>query len=85
MNNTTKKRIWEEGLDALECLVAWDFKVQPFSAIHFRVNDRLDLWPSTRKWYDTKSHRKGSWEGDLEEFVKSYLKTEGGFLSGGSQ
>ena len=42
--------------------------MQPFSEIHFRINGRLDVWPSTKRFYDTKSHEKGSYD-NLERFV----------------
>ncbi len=63
---------WENGTTALEKLVAWDFKVQAFSDVHFRINGRLDVWPTTRKWYDTRNHKKGHYP-ELESFVKSYF------------
>ncbi len=72
MNKSAKKENWQKGTEALEILVAWDYKVQPFSDIHFRINDRLDVWPSTKKWYDLKTQRKGVYE-ELESFVKKFL------------
>lgn len=60
------------GKEALENLVSWDYEVHQFSDYHFRINRRLDIWPSTRKYYDTKTHRKGVYE-DLEKFVKGFI------------
>ncbi len=74
MNKQIKKQNWQEGTDDLENLVAWDYKVVPFSDIHFRINDRLDVWPSTRKWYDMKTKRTGQYQ-KLESFVKDFLPT----------
>lgn len=72
MNKIRKKLNLEEGHEALERLVAWDYEVQAFSDVHIRINDRLDVWPSTKRWFDKKTFRKGSYE-DLESFVKSHL------------
>lgn len=73
MRKTQKIINWKEGTEALESLIAWDYQVHPFSDIHFRINRRLDVWPSTKKWYDLKTHRKGEYQ-ELEIFVKQYLK-----------
>ena len=67
-----KKQNLEEGKDALERLVAWDYTVQQFSEIHFRVNGRLDVWPSTKKWWDSRRNVTGVYD-ELESFVKMYL------------
>lgn len=66
-----------EGEEALEKLVAWDYKVYQFAASHFRINDRLDVWPSTKRWYDTVTRVSGTYI-DLEHFVRGYknLKNE---------
>lgn len=72
MNNKTKKRNWQRGTEALDNLVSFDFKVHAFSDIHFRINDRLDVWPSTKRWYDLKTGRKDNYE-ELERFVKSFF------------
>lgn len=67
-----KKINWEKGLEALDNLVAFDYTIKPFSDIHFRINGRLDVWPSTKSWYDLKTQRKGKYE-ELEKFVKEFL------------
>lgn len=63
-----------KGYAALEILVANDFSVHPFSDIHFRINNRLDIWPSTKRFYDIRSHRKGIYSDDLTEFVTEHFK-----------
>jgi len=68
-----KRRNLAKGESALESLVAWDYRVVQFSEYHFRVNERLDVWPSSKKWFDTKTGRKGDYE-ELVSFVKGYLK-----------
>lgn len=72
MNKTIKKANWESGTAALQNLAAWDYEVHPFSDIHFRINRRLDIWPSTKRYYDTKTHQKGDYD-NLELFVKRLL------------
>lgn len=72
MTKHEKKYNWQLGTAALEQLVAEDYQVHPFSDIHFRINWRLDVWPSTRKYYDTRTHQKGEYR-DLKTFVKSHL------------
>lgn len=62
-----------QGEQDLEVLVAFDYKVVQFSEYHFRVNDRLDLWPTSKKWWDSKTMRKGEYD-DLVQFVKGFLQ-----------
>lgn len=61
-----------EGEKMLEILVAEDFQVVQFSEYHFRIEGRLDIWPSTRKWYDKKTMRKGSY-GNLIPFIRKFF------------
>ncbi len=67
-----KQKNWEAGTAAMENLVAFDFDVKAFSDIHFRINRRLDVWPTTKRWYDIRTHRKGAYE-ELERFVKAHF------------
>lgn len=76
MTKAAKRKNWEEGTEALENLVSYDYEVHSFSDIHFRINRRLDVWPSTKRWYDHKSMRKGEYQ-NLEAFVKSFLPLHG--------
>ena len=74
MSTQQKKQNLKNGAAALENLVAFDFEVHAFSEIHFRINRRLDVWPSTKRWYDLRTHEKGSFI-ELESFVKGHFKT----------
>lgn len=67
-----KKHNLTAGEVALENLVSWDYTVKQFSDIHFRINNRLDVWPTTKKYYDHKTFRKGYYE-ELESFVRKFL------------
>lgn len=73
--NGDKHQNLEKGKEALEILVSWDYAVEQFSEYHFRINSRLDVWPTSKKWYDRKTGRKGEYE-ELESFVKRYLPIE---------
>lgn len=69
----TKRSNLIAGESALENLVAWDYTVHQFNESHFRINNRLDVWPTTKKYYDTKTQRRGTYD-ELESFVKNFLK-----------
>lgn len=43
------------------------------SEYHFRVNDRLDLWPIHNRWHDLKTHERGG-ANDLAVFVKERIR-----------
>lgn len=72
MNKAFKLQNLADGKAALERLVAWDYMVVQLSEYHFRINNRLDVWPSTRKWWDVKTQRKGEYD-ELESFVKKFI------------
>lgn len=61
-----------QGEMELEELVAFDYRVVQYSEYHFRINNRLDVWPSSKKWYDQKTLRKGEYE-NLSKFVKEFI------------
>ena len=61
-----------EGEEQMDILIAKDFHVERFSDYHFRINDRLDVWPSTKKWYDRLTMRKGEYN-NLIEFVMDFF------------
>lgn len=72
MSKLTKIANLNASKEALEVLVAHDYEVYQLSEYHFRINRRLDIWPSSKKWYDLKTMAKGQYE-DLEKFVKHFL------------
>jgi hypothetical protein len=66
---TWKLRNLRQAEDDFGRLVAYDHEIlQLDEGYHFRINGRLDVWPSTKKWYDIKSHAKGEYE-NLFTFV----------------
>ena len=62
----------DEGMEMLEILVAYDFRVVQYSDYHFRVNEQLNIYPSTKTWHDAKSNAKGHYL-DLVPFVRDYF------------
>jgi len=68
----TKQINLREGEIAFEMLVAFDYKVEQKNEYHFRINERLDVWPSTKKTYDIKSGRKYQYKDtkDLINYVR---------------
>ncbi len=73
---TQSKKIEKEnnlrkGEEDLEILVAWDYRVEQLSEYHFRINERLNVWPSTKKFYDANSQKKGKYE-TLSGLVKEF-------------
>jgi hypothetical protein len=58
--------------EEFEVLAACDHVIQQFSPLHFRIDGRVDVWPSTKKWYDRITFRKGSYT-DLVQFARAYL------------
>ena len=59
----------EQGYEELDILAALDFKVTEFSEYHHRINDRLDVWVSTKRWHDRARQTSGDYT-DLVELVK---------------
>lgn len=80
MTKAEKRQNLIEGAAALETLVAWDYRVHQFSDIHFRICGRLDVWPSTKRYYDHRSRAKGSFD-DLERFVRANYTPQGSLVN----
>ena len=63
--------------------MAWDYDVLLLTKQnrHYRINGRLDVWPSIKRYYDLKNRHKGSYD-DLEKFVRTnYHPSRGGFIN----
>ncbi len=63
----------EEAVSELCAL--YGCEIQAFTDIHFRVNGRLDYWPTTKKYYDRKTGRKGAYD-ELVIFVPKFLNLQ---------
>lgn len=59
-----------QGEEELQILVAQDYRVEQLSEWHFRINERLNVWPSSKKWHDPNTQKNGRYE-TLAELVKS--------------
>lgn len=70
-----RMRNLREDETLLEILVAQDFSVVQLSEWHFRINGRLDVWPTSRKFYDRKSYVKGEYT-HLEQFAKEHFMVQ---------
>jgi hypothetical protein len=75
MKSHKKTRNLIQGKEELEQLVALNFDVVQFAPYHFRINGRLDVWPSTKKWFDRATGRKGSYE-ILISFVHDFFTNQ---------
>lgn len=75
-----KKRYDTSELDEhLEILNAHDYSIIQLSPYHYRINGRLDIWPTSRKAYDIRAQGHGDWsDGDLVGFVFDWLPRECG-------
>jgi len=67
-----KRANLSKGEAELEELVAFDYQIVQLSPYHFRINGRLDVWPSSKRWWDRRTFRKGGYD-DLVSFVKGFL------------
>jgi hypothetical protein len=66
-----KKKFSLDGLqEQLDILAAYDYHIIQFSKFHYRIEGRLDFWPTRRSAYDILSRCHGYWEdGDLVRMV----------------
>jgi hypothetical protein len=74
-----RRRNLAQGKEDLEQLVALDFDVVPFSPYHFRINGRLDVWPSSKKWFDKSTGRHNSYD-SLIPFVQDFFTSTIGYV-----
>lgn len=63
---TLKEQNRIAGYEELDILAALDFQVQEFSPFHYRINGRLDIWPSTKKFFDKATSKTGSYDSLVE-------------------
>jgi len=57
------------------------FKVRMLTEYHYRINERLDIYPTGTKWHDIKTGKRGFYRGPrkLKEFVeKVFAVAKGG-------
>ncbi len=51
--------------DEILKLAEHGYTVKKLTDYQFRVNDRLDLYPTRRRYHDTKTHRRGAYRTPL--------------------
>lgn len=53
IGNMSRKHNFDVSMipEELEILEAHDYKILHFSEYHFRINDKLDVWPTARKYF----------------------------------
>lgn len=69
MTKTAKRRNEnnrDKGTDSILALQEHGYKIERLSAYHWRVNDRLDLFPTHRKYHDTFNNERGDWQGAVD-------------------
>ncbi len=58
----------------LGVLVAHDYEVVEFSENHYRINGELDVWPTTKRAYNIKTHQRFNFRfSDVATFVLTAL------------
>ena len=71
MDYAKHKRL-EQAEEDFDILIARDFNVVRFSEWHWRVNEAVDIWPTSRKYFDRMTGTGGSYH-DLIPFVRDYF------------
>lgn len=56
----------QNGTDSILALQDEGYKITRLSPFQWRVNDRLDLFPTNRKYHDTLKNERGDWQGALD-------------------
>lgn len=76
MTKTAKLRnSWkrDKGTDLILELQDYGYKIDRLTPYQWRINDRLDLFPTNRKYHDTFTNERGDWQGALD-IVRRILK-----------
>lgn len=73
--NITKYQNLEDAKDAFEILTAFDYDCRKCDEFHFKVNGHLNIYPTTKCFYDEKYHDKGMYD-DLVYFVRYRFEIE---------
>lgn len=63
------------AFDVLDILVAYDYRVEIFhNELHWKINGTLNVWPSTRKYYNDKTGERGVYD-DLVRLVRGMFES----------
>lgn len=56
-------------------LVDEGFKIHRFSDYQFRINGRIDIYPTNGKWHDVVTNKRGSFRGqNVAKFIREYFQ-----------
>lgn len=69
MTKTAKLRNhWkrQKGTESIVALWREGYHVVRLTPFQWRINDRLDLFPTNRKYHDTLRNERGDWQGALD-------------------
>jgi len=67
-----RREVFEET--CVKELEGLGYQVRKMSPYQFRINDRLDIYPSNKRWNDIKEFKRGDIRGiTFVGFVKNYL------------
>lgn len=53
----------------------YDIRVVNEAGYQFRVNGRLDIYPTNKRWHDLKKNKRGGYE-SLLDFIPSFFSSQ---------
>jgi hypothetical protein len=59
--------------EALLALRAEGYEIEKKTEYHFRVNGRLDVWPTHNRYHDIRTGKRGGYP-DIVRFIKRFFK-----------
>lgn len=50
------------------------FQIKKLTEFQYRVNDRLDIYPTWAKWHDIKLNKRGTFSGiNIKQFIRRFF------------
>lgn len=56
----------DKGTYSIKALADEGYIVERLTQYQYRINDRLDLFPTNRKYHDVLTGERGDWQGALD-------------------
>lgn len=56
----------EKATESILMLRDEGYKIARLTQFQWRVNDRLDLFPTNKKYHDTLTNERGDWQGAFD-------------------
>ncbi len=73
-NRGIREKQREKRTKAIEGLSVAGYKVRKLTEYQYRINDRLDIYPTWAKWHDIKTGARGEFKGKrVIEFVDEFF------------